>query len=875
MRPEKSKKKKVLVIGWDAADWKTINPLMDAGYMPALNSLVNQSVISNLATLDPPLSPMLWTSIATGKRPYKHGIIGFAETTADGSTVKPVTINNRKCKAIWNILSEQGYKTHVVGWWPSHPAEKINGVSISNFFQRASRPINEPWVMKEGTVSPPEKAEQFAKMRVHPGELTENHIAAFVPLYGKVDQKKDHSLVALSKIIADNATIHCAATYIMEYEDWDFMAVYYDGIDHFNHAFVKYHPPKQDHIADEDFEIYKNVITAGYRFHDHMLARLLELAGDDCTIVLLSDHGFHPDHMRRQFIVREMAGPASEHSQYGILCVKGEGIKKDEIIYGSSVLDITPTLLTLFDLPVGADMDGKPLISIFEEKVIPQTIETWEAENKNEEPASDISMDPEALQQLIDLGYMEDPKGNKKDAVRNTSRANNFFLARAYMDGNKYEHAIPVLEKLFKESPAEFRFATSLCNCYQKTLQYSNVPAIIEKLKTALKERHEKKKAEQKDKSLPEFIMPAGVHLMEATALISEGKPNQALLLLDKISEGLGSKGKVNLKKATCHLMKRDWSKAILFFNEELKHNYDEPEAHHGLGYALIRLRKPDQAIEHFLNAIGLRFQYPVTHFHLGEAFYKTGQFENALQAFEVALKMEPGMNKARMFISKILKEHLHQPERAREIRNEMKQHIMQTVYVVSGLPRSGTSLMMQLLSAGGMETFSDFKRTADDNNPKGYFEHEAVLRLRRDTKWLDQASGKTVKIISALLEFLPPRFSYKIIFMERDLFEVMNSQQTMLEKSGKTSGKIFPVNIYRAFEENLLHVKKWAEKNKIFVEFMPVKYADLIVNPEPCLDEICKFFNKNLDKKAMLACIDPGLYRSRNIKPVEEKPFI
>src|SRR6185503_18885099 len=138
-----SKKRKVLVIGWDAADWKVINPLMDSGLMPTLNSFVTQSTIGNLATLDPPLSPMLWTSIATGKRPYKHGIIGFTEPGDDGKSIRPVTLRNRQCKALWNILSEKDYKTHVIGWWPSHPAEKINGIIISNFYQRASRPINE------------------------------------------------------------------------------------------------------------------------------------------------------------------------------------------------------------------------------------------------------------------------------------------------------------------------------------------------------------------------------------------------------------------------------------------------------------------------------------------------------------------------------------------------------------------------------------------------------------------------------------------------------------------------------------------------------------------------------------------------------------
>ncbi len=126
--------KKVLLIGWDAADWKIINPLMDAGHMPTLEKLVNGGVIGNFATLDPPLSPTLWTSIATGKRPYKHGIIGFTEPDPSGKGVRPVYITSRKVKAMWNIFNQHGMKSHVIGWWPSHPAEPINGTMISNLY---------------------------------------------------------------------------------------------------------------------------------------------------------------------------------------------------------------------------------------------------------------------------------------------------------------------------------------------------------------------------------------------------------------------------------------------------------------------------------------------------------------------------------------------------------------------------------------------------------------------------------------------------------------------------------------------------------------------------------------------------------------------
>ena len=157
--PVKTSKKKVLFIGWDAADWKAIHPLMDAGQMPHLQNLVERGAMGRCATLHPPLSPMLWTSIATGKRPFKHGIHGFSEPTPDGRGVRPITNLSRTTKTVWNILNQNDYRSIVIGWWPSHPAEPINGVMVSDHYHKAHRPIDQGWPMLPNTVHPPELQE--------------------------------------------------------------------------------------------------------------------------------------------------------------------------------------------------------------------------------------------------------------------------------------------------------------------------------------------------------------------------------------------------------------------------------------------------------------------------------------------------------------------------------------------------------------------------------------------------------------------------------------------------------------------------------------------------------------------------------------------
>ena len=145
---------------------------------------IEDGVIGNLATLYPQLSPMLWTSIATGKRPFKHGILGFIEPDPHSGGVRPITNLSRKTKAIWNILSQSGKKCNVVGWWPSHPAEPINGVMVSNLYQRAVAPFGHPLAHETGTVHPERLIRNLAGLRIHPQELDPGLIMNFMPRAG-------------------------------------------------------------------------------------------------------------------------------------------------------------------------------------------------------------------------------------------------------------------------------------------------------------------------------------------------------------------------------------------------------------------------------------------------------------------------------------------------------------------------------------------------------------------------------------------------------------------------------------------------------------------------------------------------------------------
>ena len=402
------KRNKTLLIGWDAADWNIINPLLEKGLMPTLDRLIKNGSHGKIATLNPPLSPILWTSIATGKRAYDHGICGFTEVAEDQKTIQAVRGSSRKAETFWDIFDRNDIKTNVVGWWPSHPAEPINGTMVSNFYGMCNVPFGEKWPILENTVYPENLSDLMAELRLHPGELTPEMLKPFFPEAENLLSDNDEVLRSVMKILGHACSVHNAATWLLENTEWDCTAVYYDAIDHFSHLAMKYHPPQLEGILDKDFKNYNYIIEASYRFHDMMLERLLELAGPNTNVILVSDHGFESGTNRMLSLPEQPAAPALEHNSYGVLVCSGPDFKSNEKIYGSSLLDICPTLLQLYGIPKGIDMEGQVLKEALLNDLIISPIETHE-ENKSKNTFSKtLNFDAAAVKQLIEIGYLDE-----------------------------------------------------------------------------------------------------------------------------------------------------------------------------------------------------------------------------------------------------------------------------------------------------------------------------------------------------------------------------------------------------------------------------------------------------------------------------------
>jgi len=184
-------------------------------------------------------------------------------------------------------------------------------------------------------------------------------------------------------------------------------------------------------------------------------------------------------------------------------------------------------------------------------------------------------------------------------------------------------------------------------------------------------------------------------------------------------------------------------------------------------------------------------------------------------------------------------------------------------VTVVSGLPRSGTSLMMKMLESGGMEVLIDNVRQADEDNPKGYYEFERVKQIKQDQAWLEDARGKTVKMVSALLKHLPDGYSYKVIFMRRKMEEILASQKRMLVRREEPTDKASDEAMTVWFHKHLKEVEAWlaAQPN---IDVIYVSYNDTLENPVQQAKRVNQFLGNALDEKKMVGVVDPTLYRQR-----------
>lgn len=419
---------RAVVIGIDSADWTLIDPLIADGSMPHLAALKERAAWGEIETLtDIPLSPVIWTSVATGKTAAKHGITWFMVDWPDGTRV-PVRSVNRKTKAIWNIAAENGRRPAVVGWWATYPAEDVDkGVIVSDGlgfhgFGSTARGDDD-----RGKVHPPSLYSELAVLVPPEQQVGYDFVSRFIRLSreeyrsemfdpGRFPRRDPYNPIHLFQQYAVTAEGYTAiAEKLLAERPYELFLLYYEQVDSFSHLFMKYVEPKLEWVDDEGFARYKNVVREWYRYQDELLGRVLaEIDLEETAVFIVSDHGFKTGERRiRSEKTVDVRRAHLDHEEMGIFLAAGPHIRRGAEVTGASVMDVTPTVLRYLGLPVAQDMDGKVVDEIFEEEFRRRDriryIETYE--EPGERRVSDGGeVDQEAtaenLKALEALGYL-------------------------------------------------------------------------------------------------------------------------------------------------------------------------------------------------------------------------------------------------------------------------------------------------------------------------------------------------------------------------------------------------------------------------------------------------------------------------------------
>lgn len=650
--------KRVMLIGWDAADWTFLTPLLDAGRMPNLSRLIARGASGKIATLQPVLSPILWTSIATGKRGDKHGILGFVEPTPDGQGIRPVSSTSRGVKAIWNLLSQQGRRSVVVNWFASHPAEAIRGAVVSDRFS-ASVASGRPFDAL--SFHPPDLSAIMEQLRVDEGALTPAQMQPF--FLSRLPGPDDPRLGGLARQIARCASVHNAATYLAEAEEWDFLCVYYDTIDHVGHGFAEYGAPRMAHVSEEDFDTFRHVMESTYEYHDLMLGRWLEIAGEDTLVILLSDHGFfHGEgrplaeraHLSGERLPGVSQNPLVWHRFHGVFAACGPGVKADFLVHGATLLDVAPTIFTALGLPIPEDFEGTALDQIFVTPPPARVGPSLEAPHSGDGVHRGVAAeetDPwaaqQAMAQLAELGYIEPPGADLSRQMAKLHEGRDSHLAQIHYSAGRFETALALLRPLAAREP-DPSYRCRVAMCLLTLDRIDEAAAVLEEVRAGA----------------PHFVL---AELLTGQTALLRGEQDRAEAIFKKLQASESQMPTMHNMMATFYLRAERWLDAATLFERALEADPDMPDAHDGLGVAWRHLGRLEDSVYEHMRAASLQHDRPQTHVNLGISFALTRQYDWAIRAFTVAAKLAPHEPYPHRCLARIYRRLKPDREKARE----------------------------------------------------------------------------------------------------------------------------------------------------------------------------------------------------------------
>jgi len=554
----------------------------------------------------------------TGKRAWQHGVCHDVEPGRDGRPVR-ISATARRAAALWQMLAHTGRRSIVAGWPASHDEKTGNGIFVSDRYpEPTAGPGIKPWPPAvPGTYWPGTLRALLDPKRSSPEQLDVSVISRYIPEWRRIDQKRDHRIGQLRLYLAADYSYQTATLELLQREPWDFAAVRFPALGPISQVFIPPHLFEQGDPAPAEFEFYKGVVNMTCRTLDNMLHQLATLAGKDATVMLVSAHG-----VRTQGVPPAGFGRGDEESwksPYGIFAARGPNLARDALLHGAGILDLAPTILTCFGLPIGDDMEGRVLIEAFRAAPEITRVDSWDAQ-----------LGIQTRHQVENT-----PPSPDNPATAAWRREFDWRFVQSAMDAGRYLEALPVLNRLFREFPERMELGYSLFQCQLALNQLSGAADTLE--------------------VVLESIPPGVASLLPRAELAMAQKDfRQARALAAELNK-LNPTDQPALRRLGLLLLRlRQWDALEQIARRALGMNEQDPLAWLGLAAAQLRKGKPQEAEASAARAIGLKYFLPDAHFIRARALLAQGRWEDAHDAMQVLLKIQPQNRTAATYLKRI-----------------------------------------------------------------------------------------------------------------------------------------------------------------------------------------------------------------------------
>jgi len=616
---------KIMLIGWHAAGWDVITPLLDDGELPNLAQVVEHGLMGSMTSMGPLMEPMVYTSLATGKYPARHGIFGTHEVCDNGLSAGSITSRSRRAKAFWEILSQNDVRCDVVNFPTAAPAEQVNGTFVGcEFFARPRTSSWSPVHVPEDSVQPIDMAATLQEYLVALEDLDPPTVALFVPRMSELSFR-DSRLAQIATAIAQTLSVHMVATWLMENTDWRVMAVNYPAIEVLSRQFLQYHPPRLDWVDEEEFDLFNSVVSSSVRLCDLLLGRLLQLGGERATTIVYSPRAYASHRQLPPVPVRP--GPREEarwHRPQGIFAMRADGTRQDELIHGVRETDLCPTVLALSGIAVPDDMDGRVLTDAFAEPLPElQTIETWETCEPTR-PQLPADMQLPHWTEMMTFTTTYDHRG-----ALGVRMQNDWNQAEACRNSSRPDIAVPLMTRLYYVTP----FWLNMVPLVAETL-YQN--GLADEALTVMRNFS----AVQSEAPLGKFM--AGIIAQD------EGRAYEALDLFEEAAKDSPPIPQLYYYLGEAHQRMGRAERAMECFDRAVEIDPNCIPARIGRIQAHREAKDYEAAGEEALNILAIDFSYVPAHYLLGMCLEDLGQFEQAKAAYANILDVDSDNQKAK-----------------------------------------------------------------------------------------------------------------------------------------------------------------------------------------------------------------------------------